>query len=301
MNESQLLNETLNLINDDGTLEAYEFLVSNLELLDDSTSQVYNFLYCLAATSGRPSESLDWMEEAIEMKGFWYRPEVFEDEDLDSIRDNDRFVKYSKLSNAKFMEAKETVEPVFTWEHKVSEDIITVLHGNQQNNKISEGYWSVLELPSYQIEYLQSEEIDSYQLFRWEDEGNGPTQLENVINLISWDEYNTKVLGGFSAGCNTILRFLSETTIECDKVILQSPWIPCIEEDIEGIISNLIMKDIEVLIICGNEDEDCLSQCLKFESKAKELGLKIDVNYIQGLGHDYPGNFKDIVLQFLKF
>jgi len=299
MNESQLLNETLNLINDDGTLEAYEFLVSKMDLIDGRTSQVYNFLYCLAATSDRPIESLDWMEEAIETKGLWYRPEVFEDEDLDSIRDDQRFVKYSELSNVKFTEAQETVESVFTWKNKVSDNIITVLHGNQQNNRISEEYWSVLKVPIYQIEYLQSEEIDSYQLFRWEDEGNGPTQLENAITSISWDSYSTKVLGGFSAGCNTILRFLSETTIECDKVILQSPWIPCIEEDIEGIISNLVTKDIEVLIICGSEDEDCLPQCLKFESKAKELGLKIDVNFIDGLGHDYPANFKDIVMRFL--
>jgi len=47
------------LINDDGTLESYKFLVSNLEQLDDMTSQVYNFLYCLAATSGEPIAALD--------------------------------------------------------------------------------------------------------------------------------------------------------------------------------------------------------------------------------------------------
>ena len=232
-------------------------------------------------------------------KGLWYRPEVFEDEDLDSIRDDSRFVKYSELSNAKFIEAQKIVKLVFTWNRKVSDNIITVLYGNQQNNKISEDYWSVLELPSYQIEYLQSEEIDSYQLFRWEDEGNGPTQLENAINSISWESYSVKVLGGFSSGCNTILRFLRETNNKVDKIILQSPWIPCIEEDLEGLISNLATKNIEVLIICGNEDEDCLPQCLKFESKGKELGLNINTNYIDGLGHEYPFNFKDIILKFL--
>jgi len=300
MNEAQLLDKTIALLNDDGTLEAYEFLVSNLNLLDEMTSQVYNFLYCLAATSGKSAEALDWMEEAVVAEGFWYRPEVFDDEDLDSIRDDVRFAEYSGISNAKFNEAVKVVESVFTWKEKTSDSIITVLHGNQQNNRISEKYWSVLQQLPVQIEYLQSKEIDSSGLFRWEDDGNGPLQLENALGLIEWGSYNLKVLGGFSAGCNTILRFLRDTDIKCDKIILQSPWMPCIEDEPESIIEKLVIKGIEVLIICGRGDEDCLPQCLKFESKARELGLKLKVNYIDGLGHDYPEDFGERVSGFLK-
>ena len=72
------------------------------------------------------------------------------------------------------------------------------------------------------------------------------------------------------------------------------------EDEPEGIIEKLVMKGIEVLIICGRVDEDCLPQCLEFESKAGELGLKLKVNYIDGLGHNYPDDFRERVSGFLK-
>jgi hypothetical protein len=300
MNESQLLNETLERISHEGTHEAYTFLVDHLDRLEDKSSQVYNFLYCLAATSDKPNEALDWMAEAIETKGLWYRPEVFEDEDLDSIREHARFTKYLKLSQARFEEEKNHVKPIFTWQNKTSDNLITVLHGNQQNNNISESYWSKLNLPNYQIAYLQSEEIDSYQLYRWEDEGSGPLQLQRALESIPWDTYDQRVLSGFSAGCNTILRGLSKAAITCDKIILQSPWMPCIDTDLEDIMRHLTASETEILLICGDRDEDCMPQCLRFEAKAKAYGLKIDVHYIDGLGHDYPDNFEEIVSFFCR-
>ena len=300
MKEEKLLNNTLNIINNSGSNDAYKYLVSNINKLDEKSSQVYNYLYCLAATSNRHEESIDWIKEAVETKGYWYRPEVFEDEDLDSIREDERFKKYLKISNQRFQIAKEKAETVFTWEGKEKENIIVILHGNQQNNEISKSYWSDLKLHDYQLEYIQSKEIDSYKLYRWEEQGDGPAQIVNALNKSNWQDYNNKVLSGFSAGCNTILRTLIDTDITCDKIILISPWIPCIEKDLDNIINNLIDKDIEALIICGKEDQDCLPQCKLFESKSKELGLKLKSIYIDELGHEYPEDFLDRVEDFLK-
>ena len=299
MNETQLLNETLNSISGDDTSKAYEFLVSNLNNLETVSGQVYNFLYCLAATSNKPSEALDWMEEAIEAKGQWYRPELFEDDDLASIRDDERFVRMTKISAERFQAELDQVTTVFTWKDIKKKKLITVLHGNQQNNHISKSYWSTLEGGDYQVEYLQSKEIDSCDLFRWEDHGDGPLQLENALLAIEGQKYESTVLAGFSAGCNTILRALNETSVTCDKVILQSPWIPSIEENPDEIIKTCVDKNIDLLMICGLEDEDCLPQCKLLESKAEELGLQYTVIYIKGLVHEYPSNFDEIVRAFL--
>ena len=299
MKEEKLLNNTLNIINNSGTNDAYKYLVSNINKLDEKSSQVYNYLYCLAATSNRHEESLDWIKESIEIKGYWYRPEVFEDEDLDSIRKEDRFKKYLEISNERFLKAKEMTETVFTWKIKEKENIMVILHGNQQNNQISKSYWSDINLPDYQLEYIQSKEIDSYKLYRWEDQGDGPTQIHNALSKTHWVDYNDKVLSGFSSGSNTILRTLAETDTICDKVILISPWIPYTEKDAENIINKLIDKDIKVLIICGKEDQDCYPQCKLFESQSKEHGLKINSIYLDKLGHGYPDDFLNMVESFI--
>lgn len=267
--------------------------------MDEKSSQVYNYLYCLASTSNKPEESIYWIKEAVETKGYWYRPEVFEDKDLDSIRKDDRFKKYLKISNQRFQIAKEKAEIAYTWKSKEKENIIVILHGNHQNNEISKSYWSDLKLHDYQLVYIQSKEIDSYGIYRWEDQGDGPAQITNFLKKSDWENYNKKVLSGFSAGCNTILRILTETEITCDKLILISPWIPYIEKHTEKYISNLVDKDIEVLIICGKEDQDCLPQCKLFELKGKEIGLKLESIYIDELGHEYPENFLVMVENFL--
>ncbi|MGF7056425.1 alpha/beta fold hydrolase [Brassicibacter mesophilus] len=300
MNETQLLNRTLELINEDGTSDAYDFLVTNICTLDSMSSQVYNFLYCLAATSNKKEEALGWLEEAILSKKLWYRPEVFEDADLDGIRDDIRFKTCCKVSEERCLEAYKISKSKCTWINKRSNRLILTLHGNQQNNEISKVSWHFLDGDKYQVEYLQSEEIDSCNLFRWEDDGTGPIQLKEAIELIEWNSYEQKILCGFSAGCNVILRAIRDQDISCNKIILQSPWIPTVEDNLNSLIEVLKKNDVEVLIICGNDDEDCLPQCKTFEVKAIDEGLDVNALYIEGLGHDYPENFNEIILGFVN-
>lgn len=299
MNENKLLNDTLELIGDDGTENAYEYLLSNLEHIDKLSSQVYNFLYCLAATSGKQDEALDWLEEAILEKGLWYRPELFEDEDLDSIREDDRFKEYSRISLTRYLEAQKTVETVFTWREVKGINLIIVLHGNQQNNEISKMHWSEINSPENQVEYLQSHEIDSYQLFRWEDRGDGPIQLKSALGSIGRNTYSNRILAGFSAGCNTILRAIKSRDVECEKIILLSPWMPCIQNEMDELVGILLSKNIEMLVICGLNDEECLSQSIELDKKSKEMGLNCKTVLVEGLGHEYPDQFKEIILEFL--
>ena len=124
MNEIQLLNKTLCLINDEDTSNAYDFLINNKDNLDSISSQVYNFLYCLAATSNKKEESLGWLEEAIIIEGLWYRLEVFEDEDLDTIRMDKRFEVCYKKSEERYLEALKGTRSICTWDEKKNDRLI---------------------------------------------------------------------------------------------------------------------------------------------------------------------------------
>ena len=56
-----------------------------------------------------------------------------------------------------------------------------------------------------------------------------------------------------------------------------------------------------MIIICGEEDKDCLPQCKLLEVKALDMGLNINSIYIEKIGHDYPEMFNEIVQQFIKW
>jgi len=283
MKEEQLLDKTLEILNENGANEAYSYLISNKGLVGEHGSQLYNFLYCLSAVIGAKGESLAWVREAIIDKGYWYRPEVFEDDDLNSIRDESDFLECKKISDERYCEALKTAKTLCTWEEVKSTKLALVLHGNQQNMHSNNDYWKFIEKYGYQVEYVQSQTIDSYMLYRWEDDGK--IQLDSIIKKLPWDNYDSHVLCGFSAGCNEILKTLLTSDIKCEKIILQSPWIPMIDDDLEDLLT--ILAKVSIEISCGSNDDDCLPYAKKLADEAIKQGLNCELRIIDGLGHGY--------------
>ncbi|WP_422485816.1 TPR end-of-group domain-containing protein [Gudongella sp. DL1XJH-153] len=301
MGENRVLNSTLELLEEKGVKEAYEYILYHKKSIPTPSSQFYNFLYCLAALSDKEDEALDYLEESIVGRGYWYRPEVFQDEDLDSIRHTDRFRKCEDASRIRYKESFDRVNTIITWNHKSKEKILLALHGNQQNLNHSRGHWQFLGEMDYQVEYIQSEEIDSCELFRWEDEGTGPMQLKESMQKMQWDSYEKKTIGGFSAGCNVILRAILEQDISCSSIILQSPWIPVVDNDIGGLVDKIKSKNIQVLIICGTKDLDCLDRSKILFNELINNGNSVKGVWVNDLGHDFPEDFEEIVAEFLNF
>ena len=225
-----------------------------------------------------------------------HRPEVFEDEDLDSIRDTEEFHLYMRASDIRYKEAMKEAKTEFTWKERTADKLVVVLHGNQQNNEISREFWEPFDIHGYQIEYLQSSEIDSDGLFRWNDDGDGPEQLAGALNVVKDSSYKITVLAGFSAGCNTILRAISSGDIVADKVVLFSPWMPVLNDSAAETINSLKAANVEVVISCGNDYIDCVPLCRLFEKTAKTMELNCTVRYVEGLGHEYPDDFAALIM-----
>lgn len=299
MNENEILNRALNYIDTHGVSKAYAFLVNIKNKRQDVSSQFYNFLYCLAALDNKLDESLAYLEESIIEKGMWYRSDVFEDDDLDNIRNFDRFKQCFDISEKRYKEALQIAETKFTWTKKENDELVITLHGNQQNMKDSYEKWKFLQSKGYQVENIQSSEIDSFDIFRWDDEGTGDEQLIESINSISWDDYDTQILCGFSSGCNVILKTILNYDLKCTAIILQSPWIPVIDTYQNEIGNKLEEAGISVLIVCGKNDKDCFERSELLLKEIKGRNLRAAYNWIDGLEHDFPVNYKEIITGYL--
>ena len=284
LHESSLLDDTLTVLERDGAAAAYQYLLAHKSQLQACSSQLYNFLYCLAAVSNAPDEALSWMREAIVEKGYWYRPEVFDDEDLDTLREEADFCAYRTMSHARYYKALEQAQTRCTWQGITQGKLALVLHGNQQNMHTDSAYWQFLAPMGYQVEYVQSKTIDSCDLYRWDDDSE--TQLDRVVEQIPWRDYDSRMLCGFSAGCNEILKTLLKPAVTCEKILLYSPWIPVIESRMDDLMAALSGTSIE--IICGSEDRDCLPHALALAAAADRHHLDCSFRQIAGLGHRLP-------------
>jgi len=209
---------------------------------------------------------------------------VFADDDLDSIRNKVEFLEYKKISDKRYYEASKLSSTLCTWKKVKSTKLALVLHGNQQNIHSDNGYWRFLEEKGYQVEYIQSQTIDSYRLYRWENDEN--TQLDRIIMQLPWQKYKAHALCGFSAGCNEILKTLLYTKINCEKIMRQSPWIPVIDNNLNNLL--IVLSNTKIEITCGQNDNDCLPYTKKLAEEATSRGLNCSLQILDGLGHGYP-------------
>lgn len=298
--EKQLLNHTLELLEREGPLQARAYLES---LQQDAVSrnrvQIENFRYCLAACCGDKDEALAILRHAIIDEGFWYRPEVFDDGDLESLWNDPEFLRLKKLSEKRYTEAVRLAGPVCTWKKKTSDKILLALHGNQQTFEDAKEQWDSIRSAGIQAEYLQSGELDSFGIYRWEPDGPGVMHLLQMLKDIGWDSYQERILAGFSAGCNVIARAAAEGNVSCNQAILVAPWIPYFEEN--GYRSlGVAFRDIRVTVLCGEQDSDCLPGATELVKELKQQGVDCTFMRIPGLGHDFPGNFPEILLCLLR-
>lgn len=297
LQEEMLLDRAVEILGESDALEAYKYLLTEKEKIKSPSSQLYNYLYCLSAVAGMKEDALAWLKEAIEEKGFWYRPEVFDDSDLESLRSEAIFQKCRKLSEERFLRESAKAETICTWRSVKSRKLALVLHGNQQNISMCRARWDGMSDQGYQVEYVQSGIVDSCNLYRWDEEA--PIRLDKVIEEIQWDKYDSRVLCGFSAGCNEILKSIKCAKIKCEGIVLVSPWIPVIETGMDELLEFMKDNSIWIEVICGKKDDDCMPLAERFAEAAKEKGVQVSTRWIDGLGHQYPNCL--IYQEFTKF
>lgn len=106
--------------------------------------------------------------------------------------------------------------------------------------------------------------------------------------MVQKKEYERIVCGGFSAGCDMLLRAIAFTSVRCDLIILQSPWIPVLEEHAETVVSVIREKNIVLRIFCGSEDDDCLPMAKQLCETARGEGCNVEFTVQENNRHQFP-------------
>ena len=139
--ENDILEETL-AIAAEGYEKAYRFLMEAYEKTPEAYGpQTLYFLACLAGGAERTEEALGWLRKAIADNGWWYRPEVLEDEDLEGLKGNAVFASLKAASDARYADALSGAKPLLSWEGKTAENLLLAVHGNTQNGRTARNDW----------------------------------------------------------------------------------------------------------------------------------------------------------------
>lgn len=288
--ENDLLERTLTIA-EHGYAQAYRFLREAFENDPQSGGpQTLYFLACLAGGADMPEEALGWVRKAVRDNKWWYRPEVLEDEDLAQLKDNAEFAALKSVSDARYADAVSRAAAQFSWKGKTAENLFAAVHGNTQNGQTARSDWQpVFEgNDKWQIETIQSAEPDGYGTYRWSYDMVSFLPVAESIEKMQNEGYREIVCGGFSAGCDMLLRAAAFTNARCDMLVLQSPWIPLLHDHSEKLIGELRQKNIALRIFCGADDEDCLPMAKQLYAAADEAHLDAQLTIQQNSRHQFP-------------
>lgn len=288
--ENDLLEETLSIA-ENGYVAAYQFLLEEYEHHAEAYGpQTLYFLACLAGGAGMPDKALEWLTTAVLDQGWWYRPEVLEDDDLASLKGNAAFASLKSVSDHRYAEAVSSAKAVFTWKRKHADKLFLAVHGNTQNGQIARGDWEpiVRDRAQWQLETIQSAEPDGYGTYRWSYDMASYGPVAEALEKVRNEGYQQIVCGGFSAGCDMLLRAVAYTPAHCDMLILQSPWIPMLQDHAEDLARAVRQKNIELKILCGACDEDCLPMAKQLYEVANTAGIHAELLIQEGSRHQFP-------------
>lgn len=112
--------------------------------------------------------------------------------------------------------------------------------------------------------------------------------VARALQLIQSAGYKQIACGGFSAGCDMLLRTVLFTPARCDMLILQSPWIPLLHENAGQLIDAIGQKGIALNIFCGSEDADCLPMAEQLYALTAKNGLNVRLDIQKDYRHQFP-------------
>ena len=112
--------------------------------------------------------------------------------------------------------------------------------------------------------------------------------VANSMEMVQNQGYHKIACGGFSAGCDMLLRAVAFSSAGCDLLILQSPWIPILQDHSEDVVRAISQKNIKLRLFCGAEDEDCLPKEKQLYAVAKQAGCNVTLTVQENTRHQFP-------------
>ena len=155
--EADLLEQVLSIAETDYA-QAYRFLLDAYEKSPAAYGpQTLYFLSCLSGGTGLSEAALGWLKKAVLENGWWYRPEVLIDDDLETLSGNPEFLSLKAVSDARYQKARETSKAVFSRKSKTAANLFLAVHGNTQNADLAREDWAPVLAGSarWQLETVQ--------------------------------------------------------------------------------------------------------------------------------------------------
>lgn len=277
----------------------------------EKAGTLYNYTYCARNLAGDAEGALELMEEAAG-KGYWSDPDQLAgDDDLQNLHDNPRFravlKRYTELAEESRKNSRSELKITDPKEGTHTPDLpvplVFALHGNNQSATDSSDDWNFMSEKGWMVASPQSSQISMPGAYVWNDLSVAVPEVRKHFDSIT-GKYNVDpektIIAGFSKGGALAAKICLEQVLPVRRLVLMGPYLGDLH-GIDGMVDAFSHGGGKVLILVGENDSDCINGAKGLHNMLKDSGVDSRLDIVPGLGHAYPEDFPDRIMQNIDF
>ncbi|HJS17897.1 MAG TPA: dienelactone hydrolase family protein [Anaerolineales bacterium] len=284
--------------------EALELVEQNAPQFPEQSARTTFWRMCLLSLCGRADDTISVFRKGLDV-GLWWRNDVFNDTDLNAVRDLPEFRLLMTESQEKYEEERLHIErdhAVLLPERPSSNGypLVIALHGRNGNKDTNLAEWEIARRNGWLVLLTQSTQPLFPASYCWDDSAQGIADLlfyyEQVSRNYSVDPRRV-ILAGFSQGSGMAIQAALSGKLSVHGFIGIASWwadpkelAPQTEE----------VKRIRGYFIAGEKDHT-FERAREIRKALQENQITVAEELHPELAHEFPHDFEQSFDQAIDF
>jgi dienelactone hydrolase len=271
--------------------EAEQMIRQQADRFSEQAARTTYWRMCLLSLSGRPDDVMTVFRQGLD-SGLWWRNDVFNDGDLDPVRDLPEFQHMVAESQKKYEEGRASIERDYAvlvpGEPAAGPyPVVIALHGRNGNKESNRAEWETARHKGWLVILTQSTQPLFPGSYCWDDPAQAMNDLRFYHDEVSRDyslDPQRIVIAGFSQGSGMAIYAALKGNLAVRGFIGIGTWWADASE-LAG-----ERKDIRGYFITGEKDHTI--------DRAREIHNVLRTNNVQfieevqaDIGHEFPADF----------
>lgn len=296
-----LIDELFRLYPQGKYAEALESIEQQADRFPEQSARITFWRMCLLSLSGRVDDTISVFRQGLDA-GLWWRNDVFNDPDLNAVRDLPEFQRLIAESQKKNEEARTQIERDYAF--LVPDEppsgkypLLIALHGRNGNRHSNLTEWETARQKGWLVLSPQSTQALFPGSYCWDDPAQGIADLLFYQDQISQKyriDFQRMIIAGFSQGSGTAIYTALKGNLPVRGFIgIGTWWTDPSEFAFEK-------KDVRGYFITGEKDHtlDCARE---IQDTLRRHGVQFLEEIHPELGHEFPPDFEGSFDQAIKF
>ncbi len=275
---------------------AYEQALAALDQADDALqpwlAELTHLRACFLGVLGHPDQALAALQSATTTGAWWDESLLTEDDDLASLQSLPGFADLLESSReCRAASRPTTAEPVLRLPSGEARGVVVALHGAGQRATHAARDWASVTALGYALVCVESSQLMSPMYRTWPDPQHSRDDVAHALAQLPPELQSVPVIAaGFSAGGRVALDWaLTAQPRPVDGVVVLAPALRQLPAEASGALEPAV-------VLMGTDDD--LREVVE-EAGEQLRGFGLAVEWLPGVGHEFPADFADLLSRVL--